>query len=114
MALRTVKHETAARMIAEDCEPDHRIARALGVSRRTVQYWKKRPEVRARIREIVKEAVAQLDAHYERLEWLWEVEICREGFASKNPITKRVALMRFQELVSESQRKKELSASGRP
>ena len=98
MALRTVKHETAARMIAEDREPDHRIARALGVSRRTVQYWKKRPEVRARIREIVKEARARLEAHYERLEWLRERESCRIGLDSKNPITKRVMLMRLLEM----------------
>ena len=42
MALANLKRATPARIIAEDREPDHRIAESIGVSRRTIENWKKR------------------------------------------------------------------------
>jgi hypothetical protein len=98
VALANLKHETAARMIAEDCEPDHRIAAAVGVSRRTIEYWKHRPDVRARVQEIAEEVSARLAAHYARYEWLRERESCRMILDSKSPTLKRVALLRLQEM----------------
>ena len=98
MPLANIKRETAARMIAEDREPDHRIAATVGVSLRTIQYWKKRPDVRARIQRIANEAAARMAAHYERVEWLRERECCRMGLSSKNSITRRVSLMRLREM----------------
>jgi len=50
--LLNIKHETAAQMIAEDRETDQRIAAVVGVSRRTIEYWKHRPDIKARISEI--------------------------------------------------------------
>jgi hypothetical protein len=87
-----------ARMIAEDREPDYRIAASVGVSLRTVQYWKKRRDVKARVQEIADEAATRLEAHYDRLEWLRERECCQMDLNSGNPITKRVALMRLREM----------------
>jgi len=75
--LANVTRETAARMIAEDREPDHRIAAAVGVSRRTINYWKKRPDVSARVQEIAEEVSARLAAHYARYEWLREMGALR-------------------------------------
>src|SRR2546421_245103 len=98
MALANLKHEMAARMIAEDREPDHRIAAAVGVSRRTIEYWKKRSDVRARVQEIAEEAGARMSAHYERRAWLWERECCRMALNSKSPVARRVALARLQEM----------------
>jgi hypothetical protein len=98
VALANLKHETAARMIAEDREPDHRIATAVGVSRRTIEYWKHRPDVRARVQEIAEEVSARLAAYYARYEWLRERESCRMILDSKSPILKRAALLRLQEM----------------
>lgn len=53
MALANVKRETAARMIAEDREPDHRIAAAVGVSLRTIAYWN---HCRSSAREMVRKS----------------------------------------------------------
>lgn len=88
-------------MIAEDREPDDRIAAIVGVSRRTIAYWKKRPDVKARIQKIADEASARMEVHYERLDWLRERECCRMALSSKNSITRRAALMRLRELGSE-------------
>jgi hypothetical protein len=52
-------------MKAEDREPDYRIAAAVVLSVRTIQYWKKRSDVSARIQEIAKEVEARLAAHYD-------------------------------------------------
>ena len=98
MGLSNAKRELAAQMIAHDTEPDYRIAEAVGVSRRTVNYWKKRPDVSTRVQEISDELSARLEAHYARLEWLRELECCRLELRSKNPITKQVALMRLREM----------------
>jgi hypothetical protein len=98
MALANIKRETAARMIAEDLEPDYRIAEVVGVSRRTIEYWKKRPDVKARIREIANEAAALMKAHHARLEWLREWECCQMSLNGRNYIMKRVALMRLREM----------------
>jgi len=98
MPLVNIKRETAARMIVEDREPDYRIAATVGVSLRTIQYWKKRPDVKARIQEIADGAAARIEAHFDRLEWLRERECCQMQTASKNDITKRVALIRLREM----------------
>jgi DNA-binding XRE family transcriptional regulator len=41
MPLANMKREVAARMTAEDCEPDDRVAAAVGVSQRTIAQWNK-------------------------------------------------------------------------
>ena len=85
-------------MIAEDFEPDHRIAAVVGVSRRTIEYWKNRADVRARIQEIADKAAARMEAHYERLEWLRERECCKMTLGSKNYPAKLAALARLKEM----------------
>ncbi len=42
MRFASLKREMAARMTAEDREPDDRIATAVGVSLSTIEHWKKR------------------------------------------------------------------------
>jgi len=98
VALANLRHETAARMIAEDCETDQHIATAVGVSRRTIANWKNRPDIKARIEEIADEAGNRIAAHYERLQWLRERESCRMGLNSTNSLTRTVSLMRLQEM----------------
>lgn len=98
MALANVKHEIAARMIAEDREPDHRIATAVGVSRRTIEYWKKRPDIRARVQEISGEVSARIAGQYEHFAWLQERESCRLALRSKNVMVRQAALARLQEM----------------
>ena len=49
MALANIKRKAAARMTAEDLEPDYLIAKTAGVSRRSVHYCEKQPDVRARV-----------------------------------------------------------------
>jgi len=85
-------------MIAEDREPDRRIAAAVGVSRRTINYWKKRPDVSARVQEISDQASARLEVQYERFQWLWERECCRMDLCGKDSIFRRVALERLREM----------------
>jgi Putative ATPase subunit of terminase (gpP-like) len=107
MALRNMQHEAAAQMIAADTEPDHRIAAMVGVSRRTIAYWKKRPDVQARVQKIVTTAAQRLEAHIERHSWLWERECCLRALESKSLIARRVALEQLREmgaLSSETQR----------
>lgn len=98
MVLANLKRETAARMIAEDREPDYRIAAAVGVSRRTIEYWKKRPDVKARIQEIADEVSARIAANYERFEWLRERDCLLWQASRGNSIIKRVALERLREM----------------
>ena len=68
--LLNIKHETASQMIAEDRETDQRIAAAVGVSRRTIEYWKHQPEIQARIAEICEAVSARLQNRIERHERL--------------------------------------------
>ena len=98
MALTNVKRETAARMIAEDRETDYQIAKAVGVSLRTIQYWKRRPDVSARIEQIADEVGARLDEHYERFEWLREKESLEMQLNGKSDFMKHVALARLREM----------------
>ena len=98
MALANLKRERAARMIAEDFEPDHRIAAAVGVSRRTIEYWKNRADVRARIQEIADRAAKRMDAHYDHLEWLRDLESCRMLLGSKSELVRLTALARLKEM----------------
>ena len=98
MALANLKRERAARMIAEDLETDHRIATAVKVSRRTIQYWKKRPDVMARVQEIADRAAKRLDAHYDRLESLQDQESCRMSLSSRSELVRRAALIRLREM----------------
>jgi len=85
-------------MIAEDREPDHRIAAAVGVSRRTIEYWKKRADVAARIQEVADKAAARMEAHYDRLEWLEERERCKMTLGSKSYPARVAALARLREM----------------
>jgi DNA-binding XRE family transcriptional regulator len=98
-ALQNVKHETAAQMIAEDRQTDQQIASSVGVSRRTIAYWKLRPEIKARISEICEVAAARMESRSERHEWLWERDcLRREASTSKSAIASRVAFQLFQEM----------------
>jgi len=85
-------------MIAEDYEPDYRIAAALRVSRRTIEYWKKRPDVMARVQEIAERVAKRLDAHYDRLAWLRDRESCQMSLGSRNELVRLSALMRLKEM----------------
>jgi hypothetical protein len=98
MPIPNVKRETAARMIAEDREPDYLIAAAVGVSLRTIQYWKKRPDVKARIQEIANQTAIRLAAQYEHFERLREREICRMHLSGNNLPVKLTALARLREI----------------
>ncbi|HET9284973.1 MAG TPA: hypothetical protein VFR24_23725 [Candidatus Angelobacter sp.] len=86
-------------MIAEDRETDQQIAAAVGVSRRAIEYWKHRPDIKARISEICEAASARLQSYVERHEWLWERDCLRQQVStSKSSIARRVALEQLQEL----------------
>lgn len=97
--LRNLKHELAAQLLAEDRQTDQQIAAAVGVTRRTIGYWKCRPEIEARISEICDLAATRLQNHSERREWLWERDcLRREASTSKNSIARRVAVQMLQEM----------------
>src|SRR5882724_4325390 len=64
-------------MIAEDRQTDQQIASTVGVSRRTIAYWKLRPEIKSRISEICEVAAARMEGRMERHEWLWERDCLR-------------------------------------
>jgi hypothetical protein len=98
VALANVKQETAAQMIAADTEPDYRIAAMVGVSRRTIAYWKNRQDVRARVQEIANAASRRIEAQIERQWWLWDRECCLGILNSGNPIARRVALAQLREM----------------
>lgn len=85
-------------MIAEDRETDEGIAATVRVSRRTIEYWKKRRDVRRRIGEILKEVSARMAAHYERFEWLQERKSCLSLARSRDSIVRNVALARLREM----------------
>jgi Homeodomain-like domain len=98
-ALQNVRHETAAQLIAEDRQTDQQIAAAVGVSRRTIAYWKLRPEIKSRISEICEVAAARMESRMERHEWLWERDcLRREASTSKSAIARRVAFQLLQEM----------------
>lgn len=97
-ALLNLKHETAAQMIAEDRETDQQIAVVVGVSRRTIEYWKHRPEIKVRIAEICDAAAGRMQNRMERHEWLWERDCLRqEAKSSKSPVARRVSIAQLQE-----------------
>jgi hypothetical protein len=97
-ALLNLKHETAAQMLAEDRETDQQIAVVLGVSRRTIEYWKHRPEIQARIVELCEFAAARMQNRVEQHEWFWEREcLRRQAQASKSPVARRVAVAQVQD-----------------
>jgi hypothetical protein len=86
-------------MIAEDRQTDQQIAGAVGVSRRTIAYWKHRPEIKSRISEICEVAAARMESRTERHEWLWERDCLRQqASTSKSAIAHRVALQLLQEM----------------
>jgi hypothetical protein len=98
-ALQNLKHEAAAQMIAEDRQTDQKIAAAVGVSRRTIEYWKHRPEIKSRISEICDMASARMQNRMERHEWLWERDcLRRQASTSKSPVARRVAFQLLQEM----------------
>jgi hypothetical protein len=97
--LQNLRHETAAQLLAEDRQTDERIAAAVGVSRRTIEYWKHRPEIKARISEICDVAAAKMQAQIERHEWLWERDCLRQqASTSKSAIARRVAYQQLREM----------------
>jgi len=98
-ALQNVRHETAAQMIAEDRQTDQQIAAAVGVSRRTIAYWKHRSDIKSRISEICEGAAARMESRIERHEWLWERDcLRRRASTSKSAIARRVAFQLLQEM----------------
>ena len=54
----------AAQLIASDTLTDEKIARQVGISRRTLARWKKAPDVRASVR-----AILQAHAQWWRAQW---------------------------------------------
>ena len=98
-ALLNLKHETAAQMIAEDRETDQQIAVVVGVSRRTVGYWKHRPEIQARIAELCELAATRMQSQVERHESFWEREcLRRQAMKSKSPLARNVAIAQLHEM----------------
>ena len=98
-ALLNLKHETASQMIAEDRETDQQIAVVVGVSRRTIEYWKHRPEIQARITELCELAAARMQSQMERREWLWERDcLLQQAKTSKSHVARRVAVAQLSEM----------------
>jgi predicted phage gp36 major capsid-like protein len=98
-ALLNLRYETAAQLLAEDRKTDEQIAVIVGISRRTIQYWKHRPEIKSRIEEICELAATRLNARIERHEWLWERDcLRREAKTSKSQIARRVAIAQLSEM----------------
>jgi len=96
-ALLNLKHETAAQMIAGDRETDQQIAAVVGVSRRTIEYWKHRNEIQARIAELCELAAERMQKREEQHEWLWERECLRQQARTSNsPVARKVAIAQLQ------------------
>jgi putative insertion element HTH domain-containing protein len=55
MRLKRTRQEKAAILVAEDYRTDEQIAQSLGVTRKTLGVWKKKPAFKARVEEIAAE-----------------------------------------------------------
>lgn len=80
----TPARERAAELVAADELTDEAIAAAVGVSRRTLTYWKRHPEFRARVAARQREARALW-----RREWLAELRRQRREQAARAAARRR-------------------------